>query len=518
MCLATTENEDPTVRTFEPFRFEKIGGLNIDSFASIFRATDVVAAVLTPRSILAATLVAAVLIGLVCASVGVQPAQPASLRGVAHSVEVPVSSGVARVPSLQLPSTRANSAAALVDLARNGGERSAPIPASSTLKAYANATPTSGYAPLTVAFSGSASGGTPPYYYSWQFIGTAIPGQYVNQTFTEEESYPVTLIVGDSADNLAEANITINVMALPFSVSPSASPSGGFAPITINFSANPTGGSDPFSWDWYVNGSENPITTQNFTETFSSAAVYPVELWAVASGGRQFFTAWCNVTLNSTLPLESSLAVSPLSGPLPFTVTARGTASNAYPPYNYSWTMGDGTDAYGPTIVHTFDQPGSYVVTLTVTDSMGHTSVGSVTVLAYAALAGTARAFPATPQVGEEVEFSGTVSGGVAPFSFAWSFGDGTRQVGQNATHAYSAAGNYSVVYCINDSVGEMACGAHWLVVLAPASSGTILGLSPIEGYAVIGGAGAVIAVGVVVALIVRRRRRPPPVSTVKPA
>lgn len=47
---------------------------------------------------------------------------------------------------------------------------------------------------------------------------------------------------------------------------------------------------------------------------------------------------------------------------------------------NYTWAFGDSTGATGPTPTHTYDQPGTYTVTLFVTDNEGDTSRDTVTV------------------------------------------------------------------------------------------------------------------------------------------
>lgn len=47
---------------------------------------------------------------------------------------------------------------------------------------------------------------------------------------------------------------------------------------------------------------------------------------------------------------------------------------------SYSWTFGDGGTAEGETSTHTFEEPGSYEVSVTVTDDRGATDSAQNTV------------------------------------------------------------------------------------------------------------------------------------------
>ncbi len=83
--------------------------------------------------------------------------------------------------------------------------------------ASASADPTSGQVPLTVQFYGSASGGTPPYSYSWNFgDGSATSTQQNPQhTYTSTGSFNAVLTVTDSTQRSDTDSLIITVTDTP---------------------------------------------------------------------------------------------------------------------------------------------------------------------------------------------------------------------------------------------------------------------------------------------------------------
>ena len=75
------------------------------------------------------------------------------------------------------------------------------------------ATPTEGYAPLGVHYSASASGGTPPYTFSWRFSnGSTATGATASVTYSAPGSYTAGITVTDSTGNWTVTGApTVNV-------------------------------------------------------------------------------------------------------------------------------------------------------------------------------------------------------------------------------------------------------------------------------------------------------------------
>jgi len=72
---------------------------------------------------------------------------------------------------------------------------------------------------------------------------------------------------------------------------------------------------------------------------------------------------------------------------------------------------------------------------------------------------------PSSPVTGQVVTFTGTASGGTAPYTFSWAFGDGATGTGNPATHTYTASGSYSPGLSVTDSKGATGAASTTVAV-----------------------------------------------------
>lgn len=159
------------------------------------------------------------------------------------------------------------------------------LPASAqALVASASADTQAGPPPLQVQFSGSASGGQAPYFYSWNFGDGSNPTTLQNpgHTFSAMGTYTVTLTVTDIDLETATDTLTIAVSEA-LTVVPSASVMSGPAPLGVRFSTAVTGGVPPYTYFWDFQDGYSDQEDPWFV--FADPGVYGVQVRVTDSQG-----------------------------------------------------------------------------------------------------------------------------------------------------------------------------------------------------------------------------------------
>ena len=81
----------------------------------------------------------------------------------------------------------------------------------------------------------------------------------------------------------------------------------------------------------------------------------------------------------SISPLAGSLTANGTRGVAPATFEFGTDMSGGVPPYTFDWDFGDGSqESNRENVVHTFDEPGTYTVTMTVVDGVGQAGSASI--------------------------------------------------------------------------------------------------------------------------------------------
>ena len=338
------------------------------------------------------------------------------------------------------------------------------------LSASASAAPTSGSAPLVVAFTGSASNGTQPYSWAWTFgDGNGSSQQNSNHTYTSAGTYTATLTVTDATQATATASVTITVTGGGCTLTCTASvPAGGTAGAAVQFSASatPVNCQGALQWQW-VFGDGQISSQQNPTHTYAAPGTYDWVMTAAIDNKTCTQSGRITITTGGGCTLSCEADVPPTGikdTDIQFSGSETHSGCGAIATVIWLWTFGDGSQSMEQNPVHAYAATGSYPWTLTVTVVPAGTICqkrGTITITEEGECSLTCSA-SASPVVGAPpltVSFTGSATATNCPgqVRYLWTFGDQTTpSTQQNPTHTYSEAGVY--YWTMTATAGNAVC------------------------------------------------------------
>jgi PKD repeat protein len=312
-------------------------------------------------------------------------------------------------------------------------------------------------------------------------------GAVFNDTWAYEYAPGASFVTSVSSAEVSE-NVTLNVTA-----------DGGTAPYQVSLSFGD--GSNAFA--------ESPGPTILFYHAYSHPGSYNVSVTSTDAVGDS--TAYgpvaFPVTAGPAIAAKATPGTTDVNSPIAFNASITSPGAT---PFSFSWDFGDASpNATTQNASHAFANPGTYAVTVVATDADHSTATASLSVTIVAAPALTVAATPTKPGVGVATTFFANVSGGTAPYSFSWAFGDGHSSAFPAPQHSFAAAGTYTAQVWVNDSVGSSMHGSIQVTVGSSSSGSSGFGNAPDWFWAVIVALAAVAVVGSV--LLARRGRTKPP-------
>jgi len=215
-------------------------------------------------------------------------------------------------------------------------------------------------------------------YTSWNWTfgdGGNSTVQNPSHTYTKAGTYNVSLTISNGCGNNTETKPNyITVLALP-DADFYASDLNPCANVAINFSDNSTGTYDTWAWDF---GDNSTSGLQNPSHTYTKAGTYNVSLTISNGCGNDTETKNNYITVLA-LP-EADFIGSPPSGCAPLTVDFTDLSTGNIT--SRSWTFGDGGTSADKNPSHAYTIPGTYTVSLTVSNDCGNnteTKTGYIT-------------------------------------------------------------------------------------------------------------------------------------------
>ncbi len=248
----------------------------------------------------------------------------------------------------------------------------------------------------------------------------------------------------------------------------------GFLPLTVNFADSSQGLIPITSWLWNF-GDGVTSTEQNPSHTYEKTGSYAVSL--TVSGADTFDTKSIGnyITVYETIPV-AIFGADKTSGDLPLTVNFSDRSHGHIE--SWLWNFGDGTTSTDQSPSHTYENVGSYSVSLTVSGPDGSDTMLKENYISVKDPAPTAN-FGADVIWGKvplTVSFADSSQGKID--SWLWYFGDGLTTTSQNPTHVYTTADTFTVSLTVRGPGGSHTMiRSNYIVVDHPTSINDMAGI-----------------------------------------
>ena len=240
-----------------------------------------------------------------------------------------------------------------------------------------------GDAPLKVTFEASNSTDRDDdiVEYAWDFDGDDEPDELgekvVDYTFPEPGEFEVKLNVEDAQGQVSESTLLISVTQPPLLAVIEAQPQEGTPPLVVNFDGSSSRAfeGEIVSYEWnFGDGTASTITGAVITHQYTKVGNFTASLKVTADNGETAQVTF--PVFIREIPLEACFTPSRKQGVAPLGVSfnvqcSTGTIAQ------YDWNFGDGSTASSFNPSHTFESPGVYTVTLTISDSKNNVSTFS---------------------------------------------------------------------------------------------------------------------------------------------
>lgn len=337
------------------------------------------------------------------------------------------------------------------------------VQVSDPLGAEVTATPINGTAPQEISFDVTASGGTGPYTYSWDFgDGSAASTQRnPKHNYTVGGNYTAKVTVTDKLGRSIVENAPTVAIAPGVTVVITAQPSAGPYPLVVKFTSTVTNydGDLTYSWNFGDGGTSDEASP---THTYEEPGNYSASLTVTDSEDRTGVSNTLTIRVTRSVNPTATISASVDHGYGPLAVDFMSTVDGGVPPYTYLWNFGDGTTSTQANPSHTYTDPGVYLVRLTLTDSTSKQSVSAeltITVLSETSMTVIISTTEVTGSSPLTVSFNSTILNGTEPYFYRWSFGDGVNSTQANPTHTFDRPGTYRVTLTVTDSNSNVTIG-----------------------------------------------------------
>lgn len=240
-------------------------------------------------------------------------------------------------------------------------------------------------------------------------------------------------------------------------------PEVGQTSVSLDASdSNSSTGIAEYRWDLSGNGSADRTTTDATIEhVFAAPGERNVTVTVVAGDGQTDAAA---VPVNVT---DRTAPTPQIDAPLttvvdePLAISGANSSDN-HRIGSYAWTLGDGTNASGATVNHSYASPGDYNISLTVTDPSGNEATANRTVTVSQAPPNASLDAPGQATVNETVTLDAGDTEAGPNATYEWRIDGATANVTDAASYetAFTEPGAHDVSVVVTDDGGSDSASA----------------------------------------------------------
>ncbi len=322
---------------------------------------------------------------------------------------------------------------------------------------------------LGVQCTSTSTGGNANFIW-WTSDNTSYYGPQMEHTFTQPGEYEIRFYGLDPMGCFAADSIVMNVTVDPFIpisaelTIESLSDCNGTTVQATTSNASPDAS---FSWTTGDGGSYND---PQFEHVYTTPGEYTIEVTVTdASGCSDPLTSSQVITVEEPQIVNASFDMETSGSCAQLDVVATNTSSGT--PTEIAWDMGNGDILTGEAIAYTYAVPGSYTITLTVTDpnscNISDTATGTVVIDPLIEFNASFEIQQNASCESLTVNCTNTSTGSGA--DMVWYMGDGTNYSTANADHVFTTPGTYQIMLILSDPSGCVAPDTAFANVELPA-------------------------------------------------
>jgi gliding motility-associated-like protein len=291
----------------------------------------------------------------------------------------------------------------------------------------------------------------------------------INHLYATRGPKVVTLEAYNFTTGCADT-VTINLTVAEPIAEISVDTTRGCFPFAVDFNGSVSQDASTYSWNFGVLNSTSDVSTQASPQfTYQNIGSNTVKLVITDVNGCKDSTTLLMNTLGPNVGFISDT----IKGCSPLQITFTDTTVALAPITNWEWQFGDGNSINGnnTSAQHVYAAPGSYNVTLTVTDADGcikNKTISSLIRVTYPFPNISVDTFLCATDV---LLIDATGTNTTASATYLWDFGDGTSvdsTSGPVLNHNYSADGIYNLSLTVTDENGCDSTISKNIYILKP--------------------------------------------------